>query len=288
MDSDAPPSVGFYNFLGWLETNKKRAAIGAGVVLFAGIIVGLWVWHNSERATEAEEKLSSVRMPFSPLEAPAPGTGDALAKIASDYPKTPAAAKALLRAGSVYFGEGNYAKARAQFDTYLREFGETPWIPEAVFGLAACLDAENKTTEAITKYNDFVKNYASDPSADQARLNLARLQEKNGQPALALEVLTKMANPQQPGYNPAAAEAQEKVRELYAKYPELMTPPPAPTRPPGQPPLMVPPTNSLLASNRPQIFLRPDQIPGATPSPGPAPTQTPIVPPKPVVPTSGK
>src|ERR1041385_2799781 len=107
MDSSSPPSVGFYNFLGWLEANKKRVGIGAAIVAAVGIIAGLYAWHVSERDIAAEEKLSSVRMPFSPLDAPAPGTADALAQIARDYPKTQAAAKALLRAGTIYFGEGN-------------------------------------------------------------------------------------------------------------------------------------------------------------------------------------
>ena len=159
MESDAPPSAGLYNFLGWFETNKKRVALGAGVVAFVALAIGLYVWHNSETALEAEEALSAVKMPFSPIEQPAPGTAEALAKIAAEYPKTPAAAKALLRAGTVYFGDGNFGKAREQFTAYIRDFGDTPWVPQAVFGLAACLDAENKTAEAITKYKEFAASY---------------------------------------------------------------------------------------------------------------------------------
>ncbi|HTD66953.1 MAG TPA: tetratricopeptide repeat protein [Candidatus Limnocylindria bacterium] len=264
MDSDAPPSAGFYNFLGWFETNKKRVAIGAGVVLFVGIVAGIWAWRSSERQIEAEEALSLVRMPANPLESPAPGTADALAKVAEEYPKTQAAGKALLRSGAVYFGEANYAKAREQFEKYMREFGETPWVPEAVFGVAASFDAENKTAEAINKYNDFLKSYSSDPAADQARLNLARLYEHTKQPALALEVLTKMANAQ-PG-TPPPAEVQEKLRELYTKYPSLIASNPAPARPQMMPSI-APQVSPAPASTSgaPRILLNPGQ---PTPTPG--------------------
>lgn len=273
MDSDAPPSVGFYNFLGWFEANKKRVVIGAGIVLVAGTIAGIWVWHNSEREIEAEEALAAVHTPFNPSEPTPPGTAEAFLKIVRDYPNTSAAAKALLRAGTAYFADGNYPKAREQFDTFIRNFPDSPWVSEAVFGNAACLDAEGKTTEAIAKYNDFLKY--NDASADQARLNLARLYEQTKQPALALDLLNKLVNPQQ-GYNPAAAEAQQMIKELYAQHPELMAPAPTPpTTPPIRPPTpsasnaaprptIVPSPNSSAASNRPQIFL-PGYQPGSTP-----------------------
>src|ERR1043166_2166901 len=82
MSSDAPPSAGFYNFLGWFETNKKPVAIGVGVILVVGVAVGLWTWHKSQREVDAEEALSSVRMPYSPVDTPPPGTAEAFAKVA--------------------------------------------------------------------------------------------------------------------------------------------------------------------------------------------------------------
>src|SRR5436190_3789154 len=224
MDSKAPPSAGIYDVLGWFETNKKRVAIGAVAVVIVGLVVGFWVWQNSQQAVEAEEALALVRMPFSPLDPPQPGTADALVQVARQYSDTPAAAKALLRAGTVYFGDGNYAKAREQFDAYLRNPGETPWIPQAVFGVAASLDAENKVPEAITKYKDFIERYSGDPSADQARLNLARLYDRNNQGQQALEVLSKMMSLQPGGGSPSAGEGQERLKGLLARFPSLMPP----------------------------------------------------------------
>ena len=116
METNAPQTAGLYDVLGWFEANKKRVATGAVVVAVVGLGVGFFAWQRGQRVIQAEQALAGLKMPYSPLEAPAAGTGDALAKIAADYPGTSAAAKALLRAGTVYFGEGNFAKARASFD----------------------------------------------------------------------------------------------------------------------------------------------------------------------------
>jgi predicted negative regulator of RcsB-dependent stress response len=257
MEASSPPSAGFYNFLGWIETNKKRLGIGAGVAVVVVLAVSLWLWYGGEQKRAAEEALSSVRAPFSPGEVAAPGTAEALLKVAADYPNTPAASKAMLRAGTTYFDQGQFTKAQQQFETALRDrtFGESPWVPQAVFGIAASFDAQGKDAEAIAKYNDFIRSYGNDPSAEQARLNVARLYEKTKQPALALDVLKKMTENQQQGFTPAMSEAQERIREIYAKNPSLVPPPP-PMTPPVTTPTITqfsnvvrPPTNVISLTN---------------------------------------
>jgi len=276
MESGTPPSAGFYDFLGWLDVNKKRVAIGAGILAIVGVILGFMVWQSGQQEINAEEALSSVRMPFSPMELPAVGTAEALVKVAEEYPKTLAAPKALLRAGSVYFDTGNFPKAQEQFDKFIRTYGETPWVPQAVYGIAASLDAQGKATEAIAKYNDFLRSYGTDPVADHARLSLARLYEQTKQPALALEALNKiMAGAQTAGgMTPAAGEAQEKIRQLYAAHPTLIPSNPAPVMPSPAPNLLtnfvrptnvIRVTNGVSSTNAPRILLSPN--PGQ-PTPG--------------------
>ena len=220
MESEAPPSAGFYNFLGWLETNKKSVAMLVAGLLVAGTVAGFFAWRSGQRAMEAEEALSAMKAAFSPNDPLTVGTADALVKIAQEYAGTPAAAKAQLRAGTAYFSEGNYAKSQDQFNSYIQKYGDTPWVSQAVFGVAAALDAQKKSPEAITKYTDFIRSFPNDPSVDQARLNLARLYEQTQQPALALDTLNKLTGGGQPGnYSPASAEAEEKKKELLAKNP---------------------------------------------------------------------
>ena len=244
MESKAPPSAGFYDFLGWLDVNKQRLAIAAVIMAFVGLIIGWFVWRSGQREIEAAQALSAVRLPFNPTEPPPPGTAEGFLKVATEFSGTRAAAQAVLRAGSAYFAEGNYAQAQKQFEDFVRQHGDTPWVPQAVFGIAASLDAQGKSPEAISKYNDFLRSYANDPAADQARLNLARLYEASNQPAQAADMLNKVtsAGPM----TPMAGEAQERLRALQAKHPELMAtnvlsrqPAPAPMR-----------TNAVVMTNR--------------------------------------
>jgi predicted negative regulator of RcsB-dependent stress response len=274
MEQDTPPSAGFYHFLGWLENNKQRVAIGALVLLAVGTVIGFLVWRSHQKQIHAEQALSAVRMPFGPSQLPEPGTAEALLKVAADYPDTLAAAKATLRAGTVYFDQGNYPKAQEQFEKYLRAHGETPWVPQAVYGIAASIEAQGKTAEAITKYTNFLATYPSDPAADQARLTLARLYEQTQQPALALDVLNKLVSNQAGGFSPSASEAQDKIRELYAKHPALAPSNPPPFAPsPNMLTNFVRPTNMAQLTNavrQTNTLLKITNVPSAT-APNPAP-----------------
>jgi tetratricopeptide (TPR) repeat protein len=269
MEQSAPQSAGIYDFLAWFEKNKKRVAIGAGVAVAAALIGGVVAWQISEKKNEAALAFASVPGPSSPFEIAPASTAEAYVKVANEYPGTQAGAKALLRAGTTYFALNNFAKAREQFDAYLRQYGATPWVSEAVFGVAATLEAEGKTNEAIEKYKDFVSRYSSVPSADMARFNLARLYEQSGQPALALETLNKMipppgAGPSQPA--PAVQEAQARIRALLAKNPSLVpTPTPTPQPTPAAPnqPLVLKPQAPAAngTSSAPKITITPQPAP---------------------------
>lgn len=265
MDSNAPRTAGFYDFLGWLETNKQRVAIYTGLLCLIALGIGVWVWRSGQSEIEAEEALSAIR-----LEAPQPaGTGDALAKIAAEYSGTSASGKALLRSGTAYFAEGQFAKARQQFEAYLREFGATPWVADAVLGIAASLEAEGKTAEAISKYKDFLNSYGTAPSADIARFSLARLYEQSNQLQLALETLQKMATPSAPNTqaSPSAQEAQMRIRALLTKHPSLMPAPvTAQPRPPAQPPLVLKPQDPPGGAT-PQVIVNPAQPTPGQPNP---------------------
>ncbi len=270
MESEAPPSAGFYNILGWFDANKGLLVKAFAVAAVAGIVIGFVVWRGSQTEQEAEQALSLVPMPFGASEQFAPGTAESLLKVAQEYPKTKAAPKATLRAATVYFDQANFAKAQETFDSFLRAHGDSEWVSQAVFGIAASLDAQGKTAEAIAKYNDFVAKYAGDGAADMARLGLVRLYEQNKQPAQALEVLNKMTASAQPGaFTPAVAEAQEKIREIYKKHPALMPSNPVPaavSTPMAQLTNLVRSGSNLLqkVTNQVQKILTPQ----VTPTPG--------------------
>lgn len=224
MESGAPPSAGLYNFLGWLDVNKKRVAIGIVIVAILGLIAGFVVWQQSEAKYAAAESVSSIRIPFG-AENPAPGTAEAYLKVAQEHPKTPAAQQGLLRAGTIYFQSGDYAKAQEQFNKLVSSYPESALVPQARYGIAAALDGQGNTQEAITKFNDFVRSYPNDAASEDARLNLARLYQKAGKPTEAIATLSAITNAAP--FSPLGGEVQERLKAIYAKNPSL-APAPAP------------------------------------------------------------
>ena len=227
MESEAPPSAAFYNFLGWLNANKKPLG---WFVLAVAAVIGFLVfrdWKKDQNEIAAAEQLSNIRLPYNAGELPPPGTDDALVKLAAEHSGTSAGAHAQLLAGSTFFAEGKYAEAQAQFEKFLGEHGDSPWAVSAKYGLATSLDAQNKTNEAIAKYEEFIKRYPNDPVTDHAKLGAGRLYEQSGKPEQAVEIYDKMLkstmnNPN--SYNQTAMDAQERLKELFTKNPALAPP----------------------------------------------------------------
>ena len=188
MDSNETPASGLYDFLAWARSNQKRLLIGAGVVAVLLAITAAYIVQVNQKEEAASRALSDIPLPANPTGRPDPGTAERYLKVANDHPSTDGGARALLLAAATLYGESNWTEAQAQYERFLREYGESPWVVQALYGRAACLDAGGKTAEAITKYDELIKRYSSDAVADQARLGLARLYDKQNKPAEALKL----------------------------------------------------------------------------------------------------
>ena len=246
MDSESSPSAGFYNFLGWLELNKKRLLVGAGIAAVLAVIITAMIQHAAQKETRASHALSDVRTSFPPGPGLPPGAVASYAKVAQDYPGTKAAARALLYAGGAFFAENKFAEAQTQFERLLREYPESPWVGSATFGLASALAAQQKTNEAMAKFEEFRRRYPNDPSSDEVKLSLGRLyegQNKNEEALKLYDEVTK-ANP----YSGLGAEAGMRQMDLLQKYPHLAktNPPPVSALPPAVAPI---PTAKVATNN---------------------------------------
>src|SRR6185369_4867829 len=105
-----------------------------------------------------------------------------------DYPHSNSGARALLLAASSLFGESKYAEAQAQFERFVREYQGSPFMGQAQFGLAACLDAQSKTDQAATAYKDLITRRPNESFVPQAKFALARIYEAQGKPELARDL----------------------------------------------------------------------------------------------------
>jgi TolA-binding protein len=227
MESDAVQLSLGHKAWAWFETNKKQALVGAGAVVVLGAIVSFYFYHQDEQERAAAEALSGVAL--SQVTGARGGAEPAAAylKVAADYPKSSAAARALLMAAGSLFSDGKYTEAKAQFDRFGREYGSSPFMGQALLGSAACQDALGKTNEALTAYNDLIRQRPGENFVPQAHFALGRLYEAQNDPEKARSHFEQVAsgNP----YSSLGSEARIRVEELNSKYPKLVPRTPVPT-----------------------------------------------------------
>lgn len=237
MESDVTQSALIYKLWVWADRNKKQLLYGLAALVVVGVIVAFWMAHKSETQNDANYALSKLTSRTANPNAPEP-TADALLKVASDYPDTEAAQRALLLAGGDLFAQGKYDVAQAQFQKFIQQYNSSPFAGQAALGVASCYDAEGKTNDAVSGYEAVISRYPSQNVVPQAKLGMARLLEAQGkfrEARTALEDLTHTY----PGT--ITSEAASRLVALNAAHPEM-----APTNAPAMPGM--PTVSSLPAS----------------------------------------
>ena len=206
-------------FLAWFEVNKKRVLIGTLVVVAVALVVGLTIYYQSQREVRASEALSEVHTPASPT-APLPaGTAEAYKKIVQEHKGTQAAGRALIMAGTTLYTQGQYDEAQKLFEQFARDYPASPFVPEALYGVASSLDAQKKPADAIGKFEELRRRYAKSSVMDQTKLALGRLYEEQNKPAQALELYDELTKGNQ--FTGIASEAGLRMEDLLAAHPEL-------------------------------------------------------------------
>jgi tetratricopeptide (TPR) repeat protein len=219
----------------WFEKNQKQALTSASVVVIVGLIIWFFVWQNGEKQVQASEELSSIAV--RQISAAAAGSQDApqaYLKVASDYPKSKAAARALLLAAGALFTEGKYAESQALFERFTREFHDSPLLGEGLLGVASCLEAQGKTDQAAGAYKDLITRHPADSVAPQAKFSLAGLYEVQKRPELARDLYDQVERESR--YGILGGEAGLRLEELAQKNPNLTPAVTVPT--PSPPPLL--------------------------------------------------
>ena len=105
----------------------------------------------------------------------------------------------------------------------------------AMLGIAASLEAQGKTAEAVTAYKDLTEHRPNDTSIPQAKFALANLYEQQNKPELAFPLFEDVFRMDPSG--PVGSEAGIRAEELKEKHPDLVPPPSMPT---GSTPIMIP------------------------------------------------
>ncbi len=117
--------------------------------------------------------------------------------------------------------EGKVAEAEALFARFEKDYPESPWLPEAQFGRAATLEAQNKTAEALAEFEKLHKLYPNDAFASEVQLGMARLYERQDKPEQAYEIYKSMLSAGNAAYTSSGAEANARQEALLRKHPDL-------------------------------------------------------------------
>ena len=219
MSSETTGSVGFYEFLAWLEGNKKRLATTAVIAVVVGFAISAYRWKSHQAELAASDALLELRTPLGSTEKTSPPDAKTYLKIAADFPGTDAAERASYLAAGAHFTQGDYAGAHAQFSHCLERHAQHSLAAGAAYGKAASLEAQNKLDEALASYQSLLTQYPNSSVLDNAKLAMARLFELKNQPEQALKSYDELVRPNTPGS--ASTEALKRKDLLLTKFPAL-------------------------------------------------------------------
>ena len=234
MDNETKHEADFYHLVAWAHANRKRLIAGLVVVLAVGAVFGLVIWNKSHREQVANEALANIKDPPDAREHPTAATAAPYIQVANDYAGTAAGARARILAGGALFEAGSYKDAQEQFDKFLQENPGSSLANEALLGVAASLEADGKSADAIARYEDLIKHHVMDTTGPQARSALARLYVAANRPDDALPLYEELARAN--NSESWVIEAEIERQQLFIKYPNLKKAPvaalaPAPAAP---------------------------------------------------------
>ncbi len=226
MNSEETQTARLYAFLGWLDRNKKRLIYAAVVVAVVSSSWYVYDYLRAQKELQAGAALLGLhKMPEGTGKAPPPAAA-AYLQVAGDYPGTSAAEQAMLLAGTALFTENKFKEARDKFQEFTTKYADqvdSPMLAAAALGKAACLDALEKTKEAIEEYEQVIKTYPNDPAAAQAKLATAYLYEVKEQPEQALKLYNELAPSDGSLDRPSlwTREVEPRREQLLLKHPLL-------------------------------------------------------------------
>ncbi len=202
----------------WFEKNQKPALMGATIAVVAGLAVWFLLWRSGERQIDAGNALSNVGIAQGTAFSAAP-SAQAYLKVATDYPSSRAAARAVLLAGGTLFSEGKYSEAQAQFEKFSKDYHDSPLLGEALVGIASCLEAQGKLDQAVAAYKDIQARHPNDSVIPQVKFSLGGLYEAQKRPELAREMYRQVS--EESRYTILGSEASLRLGELAQKNPNL-------------------------------------------------------------------
>jgi tetratricopeptide (TPR) repeat protein len=182
-------------------------AVGAAVVLIAAITLAVRIGGSAAGTVRVDEKaeraLSEARTQFM-KSGPTAGL-PALEAVRDAHSGSRAAREATLLVANTYFENGDYAKAQATYEDFLKKpLYDDLMIDGAKLGIAACQEEQANLAGATAKYQEIWKSGKTPGTRLQGALGAARTEEAAGNVDRAIQLYQEAID----AY-PKAPEAEE-------------------------------------------------------------------------------
>ncbi|HMO63819.1 MAG TPA: tetratricopeptide repeat protein [Verrucomicrobiota bacterium] len=230
MTPEASREDAWIKLAAWIEVHRQRLFIALGAV-----IVAVAAWYFTRLARENAEASAGRQLLELTARSGTPAPVEDFLRLAETAGGTRAGKHARLLAAERLFRDGKFAEAQAEFERALAISPDGVLAPQAAFGIAASLDAQDKLPEAEAKYREVLARHPEQAAAREARLALARLLESKDQPEQALRLYDELIHEPQQGV--FAMEARARRESLVRRHPQLASAAPASALPVSTGPL---------------------------------------------------
>jgi predicted negative regulator of RcsB-dependent stress response len=206
----------------WIENNKNRIFIGAGIIVAVTFVFSFVSWERGQKEIVAGNALTQLTISVQP-NTTAGQLANMYLQVATDHPGTLAGQRAQLQGAATLFTSGDFAGAQTQFQKFLDAYAYSSFCASATLGLASSLEAQGKTDPAVTAYQQVINNFSEAASTMSAKFALARIYEQQGKLNEALNYYEDVARAGANGSS-LAMEASIHTGEIKSK---LASPKPA-------------------------------------------------------------
>jgi predicted negative regulator of RcsB-dependent stress response len=179
MQAQDTSGLFFFKLWAWIEANKNRVFIGAGIIIAITFIFSFIAWERGQNEIAAGNALTRLAVSVQPSTT-ASQLADMYLRVASDHPGTLAAQRAQLQGAATLFAAVDFAGAQTQFQKFLDTYSHSSFSASASLGVAASLDAQGKSDLAATAYQQVINNFSDSAAVISAKFALARIDEQQG------------------------------------------------------------------------------------------------------------
>jgi len=202
----------------WFADNLKWIALGTVAVVLACVGVVWWL-HEEE-----SERIASLQA------ADTATTAGEWMEVVENYPETPGAVVAGLRAADEAEKEGRFDEAADFYRQVIAMEPDGPFADAAELAEATCLEAAGRMDEALAGYEAIYTQRPDHPFRGGAVLGMARIESAQGNAMAARELLADYlaGQSQVPGQptDPFVMRCRQLMQQLPKT--ELQSPPTAP------------------------------------------------------------